>query len=183
MNYDRDKRRVDSFFEMLAVMLAVISMVMAGLILVAYFGFVAGAQSGSPMSVIEDAVFNISNSHEYINDSYVCNNFTIDAIKAIHKLNLSNVQSYYVRGCPENSSEDNPCHAWIRVAIDYDVTGGVFSPNYSAYSEFEVFIIDSFRPRNETWYQSVSYDEYKMGRYSFDDIGMERIFGVYFVPE
>ena len=73
----------------------------------------------------------------------------MDSIRAVKNLNYSNVRVYQVIG---NYNEHKPGHTWIRVAIDYDVSGGFGMPNYTQYDTFSVNRLRRINNVNESWY-------------------------------
>jgi len=88
---------------------------------------------------IEKIIQKVHNAHDYVkteNYTYVCSNYTIDAIKEIENLNKSNIHAYYVIA---HRKDEEIGHAWVRVCQDYDVTVGLMKPDYERYDSIRMY--------------------------------------------
>ena len=124
--------------------ITLLSIVSFGLIVTALMsysnGYDAGMVSSNPHDKIERAILAVHNAHDYIDTptySYVCRNYTIDAIKAINEMGEKDIRAYFVHG--DLKDNENEAHAWVRVCKDYDVTAGLTAPDYDDYSKIFVY--------------------------------------------
>ena len=88
---------------------------------------------------IENIIQQVHDAHDYVisdNYMYVCANYTMDAMKEIKKLNKPDIHTYYISAGLINSTDR---HAWIRVCRDYDVTSGVYVPDYDMFEDITVY--------------------------------------------
>ena len=88
----------------------------------------------SPTNEAESIISNVSDSHEYIEDVYMCANYTTDAVLALRK---KGYEAYFVSAY--NEGEENG-HAYVKLCRDYDVTYGLIPPEeFDHWSIIEVW--------------------------------------------
>ena len=120
--------------------LSIILVVCVGMILMYSIGVRDGTRhyDGITDEEISEIIQSVHDNHDCVNGSYVCSNYTIDAIQQIENLNQSEINTYYVSGIIDQDKS----HAFVRVCRDYDVTSGVQSPDYTKYTKLNFYRIN-----------------------------------------